>query len=154
MHRRPAGAVRRAGTWGAARRQPGHPRRLAFRHREARGEYVCLIDADLQNPPEQVITLYRRLKESRADIAQGVRSQIEREKDSRLLFSKGLNFLLNSAFGDSAADSKSGFVLGPRLVMADVPPSAASTATSRPSSASPPGPGLHLHRGGDAVPTA
>ena len=24
---------------------------------EARGEYVCLIDADLQNPPEQVITL-------------------------------------------------------------------------------------------------
>lgn len=87
---------------------------------EARGEYVCLIDADLQNPPEQVITLYRRLKESRADIAQGVRSQIEREKDSRLLFSKGLNFLLNSAFGDSAADSKSGFVLGPRLVMADV----------------------------------
>lgn len=87
---------------------------------ESEGRYVCLIDADLQNPPEQVVTLYRRLQESRADIAQGVRSQIEREKDSRLLFSKGLNGLLNIAFGDRAADSKSGFVLGPRQVMADV----------------------------------
>ncbi len=86
----------------------------------ARGTYVCLIDADLQNPPEQVVTLYRRLLESRADICQGVRSQIEREKDGRLAFSKGLNTVLNVAFGDRAADSKSGFVLGPRRVMADV----------------------------------
>lgn len=87
---------------------------------EAFGEYVCLIDADLQNPPEQVFTLYRRLLESRADIAQGIRSSIERERDSRLLFSKGLNTLLNVAFRDTATDSKSGFVLGPRRVMRDV----------------------------------
>lgn len=87
---------------------------------EARGEYVCLIDADLQNPPEQVVTLYRRLLESRADICQGVRSSIERERDSRLAFSKALNSMLNVAFGDKAADNKSGFVLGPRRVMRDV----------------------------------
>ncbi|MFN8184853.1 MAG: glycosyltransferase [Candidatus Nanopelagicales bacterium] len=87
---------------------------------ESRGEYVCLIDADLQNPPEQVVTLYRRLLESRADIAQGTRSSIEREKDSRLLFSKTLNTMLNVAFGDGAQDSKSGFLLAPRGVMADV----------------------------------
>jgi len=87
---------------------------------EARGEYVCLIDADLQNPPEQVVSLYRRLLESRADIAQGTRSSIERDKDSRLLFSKTLNLMLNVAFGDGAQDSKSGFVLAPRRVMADV----------------------------------
>lgn len=86
----------------------------------ARGTYVCLIDADLQNPPEQVFTLYRRLRESRADIAQGVRSSIERERDSRLLFSKTLNSMLNLTFGDKATDSKSGFVLGPAKVMKDV----------------------------------
>ncbi|MCO5300452.1 MAG: glycosyltransferase [Candidatus Nanopelagicales bacterium] len=87
---------------------------------EARGEYVCLIDADLQNPPEQVVTLYRRLLESRADIAQGTRSSIERDRDSRLLFSKGLNLMLNMAFGDGAQDSKSGFLLAPRRVVADI----------------------------------
>lgn len=88
--------------------------------RQASGQYICLIDADLQNPPEQVFTLYRRLLTSRADIAQGTRSSIEREKDSRYLFSKGLNTLLNLAFADRATDSKSGFVLGPRQVMIDV----------------------------------
>ena len=86
----------------------------------ARGRHTCFIDADLQNPPEQVVTLYRRLLESRADIAQGTRSSIERLRDSRLTFSRGLNLLLNLAFRTWATDSKSGFVLGPTDVMTDV----------------------------------
>jgi phenylacetate-coenzyme A ligase PaaK-like adenylate-forming protein/glycosyltransferase involved in cell wall biosynthesis len=88
--------------------------------REARGRYACFIDADLQNPPEQIVTLYRRLLESRADIAQGTRSSIERLRDSRLTFSRGLNLLLNLAFRTWATDSKSGFVLAPTPVLADV----------------------------------
>jgi phenylacetate-CoA ligase len=87
---------------------------------EARGRYSCFIDADLQNPPEQVVTLYRRLLESRADIAQGTRSSIERLRDSRLTFSRGLNLLLNLVFRTWATDSKSGFVLAPTGVLADV----------------------------------
>jgi phenylacetate-CoA ligase len=87
---------------------------------QADGAYVCFIDADLQNPPEEVAKLYRRLLESTCDVAQGTRSSIGRLKDSRLTFSRGLNFLLNFAFGMRAQDNKSGFLLGPKAVMQDV----------------------------------
>ena len=86
----------------------------------SRGDYVCFIDGDLQNPPEEVVTLYVRLLESAADLAQGTRSSIGRLRDSRLLLSRLLNFLLNLVFGMRAKDSKSGFVLGPKSVIDDV----------------------------------
>ena len=86
----------------------------------ARGRYACFLDADLQHPPEEVVTLYRRLLQSRADMVQGTRSSIERLRDSRMLFSRVLNVLLNLAFLTWATDSKSGFVLAPRRVLEDV----------------------------------
>ena len=87
----------------------------------ARGRYVCLIDADLQHHPEDVFALYGRLMDSTADMAQGVRLSADREwNDPRLRASRGLNSLLNFAFRSSARDSKSGFVLGPKSVMADI----------------------------------
>ena len=86
----------------------------------ARGTFACFIDADLQNPPEEVVTLYRRLLSSPFDIVQGFRSSIGRLRDSRLVFSKVLNLLLNATFGMRARDNKSGFVLGPRAVLMDV----------------------------------
>jgi phenylacetate-coenzyme A ligase PaaK-like adenylate-forming protein/glycosyltransferase involved in cell wall biosynthesis len=86
----------------------------------ARGAYACFIDADLQNPPEEVVTMYRRLLSSPFDIVQGFRSSITRLRDSRLVFSKVLNFLLNATFGMRARDNKSGFLLGPRAVLMDV----------------------------------
>lgn len=84
------------------------------------GAFVCLIDGDLQNPPEQVLTLYRRLVEGHADLAQGIRSSFGRLHDSRMLLSRGLNGLLNFCFGTNSRDSKSGFVLAPRSVMDDL----------------------------------
>jgi phenylacetate-CoA ligase len=86
----------------------------------AKGRYTCFLDGDLQHPPEEVVTLYRRLLQSRADIAQGTRSSIERLRDSRMLFSRALNLMLNIAFRTWAADSKSGFVLAPHRVLDDV----------------------------------
>jgi phenylacetate-CoA ligase len=86
----------------------------------ARGTYACFIDADLQNPPEEVVTLYRRLLSSPFDIVQGFRSSIGRLRDSRLVFSKVLNLLLNATFGMRARDNKSGFLLGPSAVLMDV----------------------------------
>ncbi len=86
----------------------------------ARGAYVCFIDGDLQNPPEEVVTLYYRLLESPADLVQGTRSSIGRLRDSRLLMSRVLNGLLNVTFGMRAKDSKSGFVLGPKRVLDDI----------------------------------
>ncbi len=54
------------------------------------------------------------------DLAQGTRSSIGRLRDSRLVFSRVLNAMLNAAFGMHARDSKSGFVLGPKGVLDEV----------------------------------
>jgi phenylacetate-CoA ligase len=86
----------------------------------AQGEYVCFIDADLQNLPEDVWRLYREIQHSHADLVQGCRSTIGRLKDSRYLLSRGLNVLLNGLFGVRARDNKSGFVLARRETLADV----------------------------------
>lgn len=86
----------------------------------ARGSLVCLIDADLQNPPEDVPRLLREMRLSGADVVQGWRSNIGRLFDHRWVLSKGLNALLNSLFGMRARDNKSGFVLARREVMADI----------------------------------
>jgi phenylacetate-CoA ligase len=86
----------------------------------SQGKYVCFIDSDLQYLPEEVWRLYREIEASRVDMVQGARSSIERLKDSRYLFSKALNILLNGCFGMSLRDNKSGFVIARRETMADV----------------------------------
>jgi phenylacetate-CoA ligase len=81
---------------------------------------VCFIDADLQNPPEDVWRLYQELLFTRADLVQGIRSTLVRERDSRYYLSRGLNVLLNALFGMRAPDNKSGFVLGRKEILEDV----------------------------------
>ena len=90
----------------------------------AAGDYVAFIDADLQNPPEEIFTLHSKLLASQADIAQGVRSSIDRVRGGRYLTSRALNLLLNAGFGMRSQDNKSGFILGPRFVIADIVASA------------------------------
>ena len=84
------------------------------------GRYVCLIDADLQYLPEEVWRLYREIEGGNADMVQGFRSTIERLRDSRYLYSKALNFLLNISFGMNLRDNKSGFVIARRDTLADI----------------------------------
>lgn len=84
------------------------------------GNIICLIDADLQNPPEAIGDLLRTLVESQADLVQGVRSSIGRLKDQRLVLSRGLNSMLNVLFRQNAKDSKSGFIVAPRNILLDV----------------------------------
>jgi phenylacetate-CoA ligase len=86
----------------------------------SRGKYVCLMDADLQNPPEQVWNLYQEIVFSNADLVQGFRSSIGRLRDSRFLLSRGLNIILNTCFGMNLRDNKSGFVIAHKEVLADV----------------------------------
>lgn len=78
---------------------------------------VCLIDGDLQNPPEAIPDLFKTFLEEQADIVQGSRSSIGRIKDQRLIFSRGLNLILNSVFRQNAKDSKSGFLIARRHVL-------------------------------------
>jgi phenylacetate-CoA ligase len=85
----------------------------------AAGEFVCLMDSDLQNPPEAIKSLINKYNASNAHLVQGVRSSIEWHKDSRFYSSRVLNYLLNKFFKDSAKDNKSGFVFGPKKILKD-----------------------------------
>ena len=84
------------------------------------GDIVCLIDADLQNLPEDVCRLYRELRVSGADVVQGFRSSIGRLRDSRYFLSKTLNTILNTFFGMRLRDNKSGFIMCRRDVLSDI----------------------------------
>lgn len=111
-----------------------HPNVVAVHHRRnlgivagwksglqaARGDLVCLIDADLQNLPEDVCRLFRELHLSGADIVQGYRSSVGRLRDSRYGLSKGLNLILNACFSMRLRDNKSGFIICRRDVLADL----------------------------------
>jgi len=87
---------------------------------EATGRYSCFIDADLQHDPHDVFALHQKVRETGVDVAQGIRSMLDRPRDLRWLLSRGLNSLLNAVFGHSATDSKSGFVLAPSEVLQDI----------------------------------
>jgi len=76
----------------------------------ARGALVCLIDADLQNRPEDIARLYRAYLLHVPDVVQAVRHPAKSAR-RRQLFSRGLNRLLNYAFDMNLRDSKSGFLL-------------------------------------------
>jgi phenylacetate-CoA ligase len=86
----------------------------------AEGEYVCLIDADLQYQPEDIARLLDEIRFSRADFVQGWRSEIGRKPDPRYYYSRVLNLMLNLLFGMRLRDNKSGFVLCRREVLEDV----------------------------------
>jgi phenylacetate-CoA ligase len=77
----------------------------------AQGRLVCIIDADLQYRPEDILALYEALERSGADLAQGFRAQANRERGTRYLLSRGLHHLLNYLFSMQVEDNKSGFLL-------------------------------------------
>lgn len=84
---------------------------------EASGAHlVCLIDADLQNQPEDVPRLYQAYLEDVPDLVQGVRHPATSVRRRRW-FSRALNFVLNTTFGMNLRDNKSGFILTRREVM-------------------------------------
>jgi phenylacetate-CoA ligase len=79
----------------------------------ARGEWICVLDADLQYEPEQIPLLWSALRDTGADIVQGSR-------DVRFLLSRGLNEVLNRVFGMSLRDNKSGFFLCRRALLREL----------------------------------
>jgi len=85
----------------------------------ARSTCVCLIDADLQNRPEDVGRLYEAFVRGEGEVIQAVRHAVAAARH-RYVFTKGLNFLLNCMFGMHARDNKSGFILCRREVLADL----------------------------------
>lgn len=84
---------------------------------QASSKLVCLIDADLQNLPEDIPRLHTTLLNSYVDFVQANRSEIDRRDQTRYLMSRILNFLLNTLFRDNAKDNKSGFLIGPKFAL-------------------------------------
>ncbi len=99
-----------------------HPRNLGMAAgwqsgaQAARGRYVVVMDGDLQYLPEDVYRLYRQLKYANADIVQGWRSHIGRERGPRYWMSRVLDRLLGLLFGMRLRDIKSGFFICERDV--------------------------------------
>jgi phenylacetate-CoA ligase len=122
-------------TWAVIEEQKkSHPRLVARRHPQNRGiaaawktgvaaasgRLAVILDADLQYQPEDILRLKRELDLSNVDIVQGWRSPVGREKGPRYYYSRGLNTMLNAAFGMSLQDNKSGFVLTRREIFEDL----------------------------------
>jgi len=83
------------------------------------GHLICLIDADLQNRPEDIPLLYKTYLHEVPDIVQAVRHATGPARQ-RQLFSRGLNLLLNLAFGMNLGDNKSGFILARRDALQNI----------------------------------
>lgn len=82
----------------------------------AYGQLICLIDADLQNRPEDVAKLYRMYLSELPDVVQAVRHPGPDVRRGRM-FSRALNVLLNLVFRTRLRDNKSGFILCRRDVL-------------------------------------
>ncbi len=82
----------------------------------AGGRLACLIDADLQNRPEDIAVLVAAYRSESHDLIQAVRHPTWSGERCRI-FTRGLNFLLNRSFGMRMRDNKSGFVLCRREVL-------------------------------------
>lgn len=78
--------------------------------RAAAGEIVCLIDADLQNRPEDIPALHAAFTRGEGEVIQGVRHAADSLNRHRI-FTRGLNGLLNAICRTNLRDHKSGFVL-------------------------------------------
>ncbi|MFS8071451.1 MAG: capsular biosynthesis protein, partial [Byssovorax sp.] len=72
----------------------------------------------LINTLKQIVR--RELYEHSVDIVQGYRSAVGRRKDRRYHLSRGFNRFLNTTFGMSLQDNKSGFVMCAREVFQDL----------------------------------
>jgi phenylacetate-CoA ligase len=86
----------------------------------ARGRFVCLIDSDLQNPPESAIEMLIAIQSNNVDLVRGVRNPLKTQPKSRVIMSKTLNWVLNFTFDMNSSDNKSGFLLGHRNVVRTV----------------------------------
>ena len=86
----------------------------------ASGRLACLIDADFQNRPEDILALLNELNKTGVDLVQAVREPVDEVPWLRSLLSRVLNKTLNLTFRQKAADSKSGFIVAPLRILNDI----------------------------------
>ena len=77
--------------------------------RNAKSDYVVIIDADMQYAPEDIPALYFELMKGEHDIVQGWRQTYD-DSNYRFILSAGFSKMLNLIFGLNLNDIKSGFL--------------------------------------------
>lgn len=122
------------GTWAAMLRLREGEARLVLRQharnlgmvsawrtavQAARGELVCVIDADLQYRPEDIPRLLAAREAAGVEFAQGARRYAWPVRGSRYWLSRGLNAVLNVTFGMALPDNKSGYLVCGRAAFAE-----------------------------------
>lgn len=88
--------------------------------RNALGDYIVIIDADLQYNPKDILKLYKMLKYTGADVVQGVRCNTFSTSFLRKFLSKVFAVILNLMFLNFYRDIKSGFLICRKEIFMDV----------------------------------
>jgi phenylacetate-CoA ligase len=88
--------------------------------KESEGEIVCLIDGDLQNPPESIVNLLEELIGTASDFVQGSRGYMGDHLSGQFIMLRNLNRVLNLVFKQDAKDSSSGFVVAYKSALEEI----------------------------------
>lgn len=90
----------------------------------SKGDYILIIDADLQYQPDNIPRLYKKITEhnliNKKCIVQGYRKITNKRKTIRYFLSKLLCFILNILFSMNLKDNKSGFLICKRSIFKDI----------------------------------
>lgn len=86
----------------------------------AKGDYIAIMDADLQYNPKDIPVLYELLGDKGVDVVQGVRCNTFQTSYLRKLLSKVFALMLNLLFLNSYKDIKSGFLVCRKDVFVNV----------------------------------
>jgi glycosyltransferase involved in cell wall biosynthesis len=110
---------------GMARTPPGrgNGQSAAFHagFREARGELIAVLDADLQNDPADIPAMLRKMKESGADLVQGDRSANRKDNLVRRASSAVGRFFRRRLLGDTIRDTGCSLRIMRRAVALELP---------------------------------
>lgn len=84
------------------------------------GDYIVIMDADLQYNPKDIITLYNELKNTGSDVVQGVRCNTFKTSLGRKVLSKVFASILNLLFFNFYKDIKSGFLICKKEIFKEI----------------------------------
>jgi len=87
---------------------------------EAKYQLICLIDGDLQNPPEAILDLITAYENEMADFVLGSRTSLAGDARKNTTPSRFFNFLTNLIFRTKLSDPSSGFALAPKHILLNV----------------------------------
>ncbi|MDY7108047.1 MAG: glycosyltransferase family 2 protein [Planctomycetota bacterium] len=119
------GAFPRLRVIGMTRTPPGrgNGQSAAFHagFREARGDLIAVLDADLQNDPADIPAMLRKMQETGADLVQGDRSANRRDTFVRRISSGVGRFFRRRLLGDTIRDTGCSLRIMRRVVALELP---------------------------------